>query len=393
VKTNPGILFLDQSGELGGAELCLADLAEFCRGRCAVLLFQNGPFAELLRAKSIPVIVATLPETAGRVGKAAGVFAYFRAIPGMALLIYRVMQSARDFELLYANTAKALVVAAIVAFFLRKQFCFHLHDIVNANHFSAINRRLIVVLANRAQAVVANSQATAEAYKSAGGKNRRVKVIHNGFKPFLFRPGSANSSAGTRCGISEGNSPLVGLFGRIAPWKGQHIFLKALVELPDVRGLIVGGALFTGEDRRYSQELRELAAQLGIADRVQFTGFCSDIVPLLLSVDIVAHCSISPEPFGRVIVEAMLAGRPVIATRAGGVTEIVTDNNTGLLVEPGDAHALAAAIQRLIKDRDFAAEIGRTAIRDAEERFGLDRILRQWEACIEEVIGVRILCA
>jgi glycosyltransferase involved in cell wall biosynthesis len=393
VKTNPGILFLDQSGELGGAELCLADLAEFCRGRCAVLLFQNGPFAELLRAKSIPVIVATLPETAGRVGKAAGVFAYFRAIPGMALLIYRVMQSARDFELLYANTAKALVVAAIVAFFLRKQFCFHLHDIVNANHFSAINRRLIVVLANRAQAVVANSQATAEAYKSAGGKNRRVKVIHNGFKPFLFRPGSANSSAGTRCGISEGNSPLVGLFGRIAPWKGQHIFLKALVELPDVRGLIVGEALFTGEDRRYSQELRELAAQLGIADRVQFTGFCSDIVPLLLSVDIVAHCSISPEPFGRVIVEAMLAGRPVIATRAGGVTEIVTDNNTGLLVEPGDAHALAAAIQRLIKDRDFAAEIGRTAIRDAEERFGLDRILRQWEACIEEVIGVRILCA
>jgi glycosyltransferase involved in cell wall biosynthesis len=393
VKTNPAILFLDQSGELGGAELCLADLAEFCRERCAVLLFQDGPFAELLRAKSIPVIVATLPETAGGVGKAAGAYAYLRAIPGVALLIYRAMRSARDFELLYANTAKALVVAAVVAFLLRKRFFFHLHDIVNADHFSSINRRLIVVLANRAQVVVANSQASAESYKSAGGKNRRVTVIHNGFKPSLFLPGSSNSSARTRCGIPEGNSPIVGLFGRITPWKGQHIFLKALEELPDVRGLIVGEALFTGEDRRYRQELRELAAQLGIADRVHFTGFCSDIVPFLLSVDIVAHCLTSPEPFGRVIVEAMLAGRPVIATRGGGATEIVTDNNTGLLVEPGDPHSLAAAIQRLIEDRDFAAKMGRAAIRDAEERFGLDRILRQWERCIEEVTGTSTLCA
>jgi glycosyltransferase involved in cell wall biosynthesis len=393
VKTNPAILFLDQSGELGGAELCLADLAEFCRERCAVLLFQDGPFAELLRAKSIPVIVATLPETAGEVDKVAGVFAYLRAIPGVALLIYRVMRSARDFELLYANTAKALVVAAVVAFLLRKRFCFHLHDIVNADHFSSINRRLIVVLANRAQMVVANSQATAEAYKSAGGKNRYVRVIHNGFKPLLFRPSSSSTSARTRYEIPEGNFPIVGLFGRITPWKGQHIFLNALVELPDVRGLIVGEALFTGEDRRYSRELRKLAAQLGIADRIHFTGFCSDIVPLLLSVDIVVHCSTSPEPFGRVIVEAMLAGRPVIATRAGGAREIVTDNNTGLLVEPGDAHALAAAIQRLLGDQDFAAEMGRAAIRDAEERFGLDRILRQWETCIEKVIGIRTLCA
>jgi glycosyltransferase involved in cell wall biosynthesis len=183
------------------------------------------------------------------------------------------------------------------------------------------------------------------------------------------------------------------LFGRITPWKGQHVFLKALVELPDVRGLVAGEALFTDEDRRYGHELRELAAELKIADRIHFTGFCSDIVPLLLSADIVVHCSTSPEPFGRVIVEAMLTGRPVIATRAGGAMEIVTDNKTGLLVEPGDSHALAVAIQRLLEDRDLAAELGKAAKQDAEERFGLDRILRQWEACMEEVMEVRTLCA
>lgn len=393
MRANPAILFLDQSGELGGAELCLADLAEFCRGRSTVMLFQEGPFAALLRAKQIPVMIAHLPGLAGRVNKSAGAFACLWAIPSIGLLVYRAMKSAKDFELLYANTAKALVVAAVLAFLLRKKLCFHLHDLVNSQHFSVLNRRLIVALANRADAVVANSQATAEAYKSAGGKNHRLRVIHNGFKPFQIRPRTSTPATGAGYENLEVNFPMVGLFGRIAPWKGQHVFLKALVELPGVHGLIVGAALFTGEDRRYGRELRELASQLGIADRIHFTGFSPDILPLLLLVDVVAHCSTSPEPFGRVIVEAMLAGRPVIATRGGGVLEIVTDNQTGLLVEPGDSHALAEAIQRLLKNRTFAGELGRAAQIEAEERFRLDRILEEWKGCIEEVMGFGALCA
>jgi glycosyltransferase involved in cell wall biosynthesis len=388
VRTNPSILFLDQSGELGGAELCLADLAEFCRDRSVVLLFQDGPFAGLLRAKKVPVIIAMLPEVAVRVNRSAGMFAYLCALPGVGLLIYRAIRLAKDYELLYANTAKALVVAAVLAFLLRKQFCFHLHDIVNSDHFSAMNRRLIVTLANRAHAVVANSAATAEAYKQAGGKSRRVRVIHNGFKPLDCRSDFSTLVFGTRFGNLTGNSAIVGLFGRITPWKGQHVFLKALAELPDVRGLIVGDALFTREDRSYGKELRKLASELKITDRIHFTGFCPDILPLLLSVDIVAHCSTSPEPFGRVIVEAMLAGRPVIATRAGAAMEIVTDNHTGLLVESGDPHALAAAIQRLLENREFAAEIGQAAKKDAEERFHIDRILQEWNACIDEITGI-----
>lgn len=392
-NTHPTILFLDQSGQLGGAELCLADLAEFSRPRSLVLLFQDGPFARLLRARKIPVTIASLAKPAVRVSKSACLLAYLFSIPGMAVLIYRTVRLAKDFELLYANTAKALVVASVVAFLSRKRFCFHLHDILNAEHFSALNRRLIVTLANRAQVVVANSEATAQAYRMAGGKNRRLRVIHNGFKPFQLLPDLSTLKVGTPFGKRTGDFPVVALFGRITPWKGQHIFLHALAKLPQVRGLIVGEALFTGKDRSYGQELRELASQLGIADRVHFRGFCPDILPLLLSVDIVAHCSTAPEPFGRVIVEAMLAGRPVVATRAGGALEIVTDNRTGLLVEPGDPQALALAIQRLLEDRAFAAEIGRTAKEEAEERFPLERILQEWNTCIEEAAGSRSLCA
>src|SRR5690349_13721241 len=115
-----GILFLDQSGELGGAELCLADLAEFSGQRSAVFLFQPGPFVDFLRARKISVHVGRLPGMAAKTGKAAGLSAYLRAIPGMGLLIYRALKVAKNFDLLYANTAKALVVSAVLAFLLRK---------------------------------------------------------------------------------------------------------------------------------------------------------------------------------------------------------------------------------------------------------------------------------
>jgi glycosyltransferase involved in cell wall biosynthesis len=385
VRPFPAILFLDQSGELGGAELCLADIAEFAGERSAVLLFQDGPFAELLRARNIAVHLVTLPKLAARVDKAASLSAYLRATPGIVMLIFRGLRIAKDFDLLYANTAKALIVGAVLAFVLRKKFCFHLHDILSADHFSAINQRLIVSLANWAEAVVVNSLATAEAFQSNGGKNDLVRVIPNGFEISRFRPPFGKRSPGFPGGFVPGDFPLVGLFGRITRWKGQDVLIKALADLPRVHGLIVGEALFTAEDRIFREEISKLATDLGVADRIHFVGFCRDIVPLLFRVDLVVHCSTSPEPFGRVIVEAMLAGRPVVAAKGGGPLEIVKDHETGLLVEPSNSHALARAIHELLENPELAATLGESAKRDAEKRFGLEGVLQQWKQCIRQV--------
>ena len=385
MRTFPRILFLDQSGELGGAELCLADIAELARERSAVLLFQDGAFAELLRARNIAVHLAALPRMAARVDKAASLFAYLRATPGMIKLIFRAVRIAKDFDLLYANTAKALIVAAVLAFLLRKRFCFHLHDILSTDHFSAINRRLIVSLANRTEAVVVNSRATAEAFRSNGGKKDLIRVIPNGFETSRFCPPLGKQSSALPSGVPSGDFPVVGLFGRITRWKGQDVLIKALADLPGVHGLIVGEALFTTEDRIFREEIRHLATDLGVADRIHFVGFCRDIVPLLFRIDLVVHCSTSPEPFGRVIVEAMLAGRPVVAAKAGGALEIVKDRETGLLVEPSDSHALAGAIHELLENPQLAATLGESAKRDAEERFRLEGVFKQWKQCITEV--------
>jgi glycosyltransferase involved in cell wall biosynthesis len=145
----------------------------------------------------------------------------------------------------------------------------------------------------------------------------------------------------------------------------------------------VGDALFTEQDQQYKRGLVVLAEQLGISDRVHFAGFQSEILPYLKAVDVVVHCSTAPEPFGRVIVEAQLAGKPIIATRGGGPSEIIEDRVTGILVEPNDPAALAAAIQELLEKPKLAKELAVNGREAAVRRFGLDSILTAWTAFID----------
>ena len=215
-------------------------------------------------------------------------------------------------------------------------------------------------------------------------------MIPNGFDLSRFRRSLKEESQELPDGVPAGRlAPCVGVFGRITRWKGQDVLLRALAKLPGVHGLIVGEALFTGDDRAFAGELRNLATELGIADRIHFTGFRRDIVPLLLSVDVVVHCSTSPEPFGRVIVEAMLSGRPLVATKAGGALEIVKHSETGLLVEPGNPDALARAINTLVENPPLASALGVSAQRDAQERFALERVLEQWRQSIKGIIALK----
>jgi glycosyltransferase involved in cell wall biosynthesis len=131
----------------------------------------------------------------------------------------------------------------------------------------------------------------------------------------------------------------------LAPWKGQHVALRALAELPEAACVIAGSALF-GEDD-YARSLHKLASDFGLVDRVRFLGHRDDVPSLMRGVDAVVHPSIDPEPFGRTLVEAMLARRPVVAANAGAVPEILDDGKAGWLVPPNDPVALAAALRRI----------------------------------------------
>jgi glycosyltransferase involved in cell wall biosynthesis len=176
------------------------------------------------------------------------------------------------------------------------------------------------------------------------------------------------------------------VFGRLHAWKGQQVAIDALAQLPADSALWIVGAPLFGE-HAFAAELEAQAARLGVASRVRFLGFRDDIPALMRAADLVVHTSTWPEPFGRVVVEGMLAGRPVVATAGGGVGEIVTDGVTGMVVPPSDAAALARAVAALRADPARAAAMAAAGAAHARAAFGVTAMVRGVRAVLDEAAG------
>ncbi len=379
----PRVLFIDQTAQLGGAELCLLDLLSSRRGDDRVVLLQSGPLEFKLRELGCEVSIASLEGGASDIRKESGLLDKLRASKTVYKVARQVARLAVDKDVLYANTPKALVVAAMAGRLAKKPIVYHLHDILSLEHFSHSNLWLLVFLANRfCKQAIANSVATQQAFVAAGGKTP-VRVIYNGFDASPFAAWYANRSQhrqAIRGALGIGEQPTMAVFGRLAPWKGQEVAIDAVSALPDVQLLLVGDALF-GEEA-YKRQLMERAARPDVAGRIHFLGFRQDVGPLMQAVDGVVHCSTAPEPFGRVIVEAMLSRRPIIASRAGGAMEILEDGKTGYLTPPGDAQALAGAIRQVLSSSGNATAMIEAAYTAAVDKFALPKIVEQ----VEEVL-------
>lgn len=372
------ILFLDQSGKPGGAELCLIDIAKPYRDNCLVGLFADGTFKQLLEEQHIPVQV--LASQGIEVRKESGLAKGLGSLGQLVPLINRVTALSRNYDLIYTNTQKALVVGAIASFFSRRPLVYHLHDILSLDHFSSTNRRIAVTLANRAALVIANSQASQSAFIAAGGRKEIVDFVYNGFDLNLYQ----QPQASLKQELGLDGKFVVGHFSRLSPWKGQHILLEALQHCPEnLVAILVGDALFGEQD--YVQQLHTQVTELGLENRVKFLGFRSDIIPLMSACDLVTHTSTVAEPFGRVIVEAMLCGTPVVATKAGGAIELVEDGKTGWLVEPGNVNELAATINICLEQPQLSANIAQQAKLQASQRFDVATINQQIEKLLSNV--------
>ncbi len=368
------ILFLDQSGKPGGAELCLLDIAKPYRDHCLVGLFADGSFRNLLEENQIPVEVLTTDQI--QVRKESSLVQGLSSLAQLAPLIAKVMQIALNYDLIYANTQKALVVGALASFFTHRPLVYHLHDILSLEHFSQTNRRIAVTSANRfASLIIANSEASKAAFVEAGGHPEITEVVYNGFDSKIYHSSESEVSQ-IRQQLGLNGQFVVGHFSRLAPWKGQHILIEALAQCPEeVTVILVGDALFGEQD--YVQRLHDQVKTLAIETRVKFLGFRSDVPLLMAACDLVAHTSTSPEPFGRVIVEAMLSGRRVVAANAGGAIELVEHGVNGFLFTPGNSQELAQVIITCLNDREKTAAIANNARATASQRFDVANINQQ----------------
>ena len=203
----------------------------------------------------------------------------------------------------------------------------------------------------RGERVIAASRFIAELIVARHGTDpARIRVIPRGVDPAVFDPGSVSDDRVARLArawrLPEG-APVVLLPGRLTGWKGQTVLIAALARLQrrDVCCVLVGS---DQGRRRHAAALLRQAQALGVADRLRLAGECDDMPAALMLADVVVHASTEPEAFGRVVIEAQAMGRPVIASDLGGPTETVEHGVTGWRVPPGDAEALAAAIEHAL---------------------------------------------
>ena len=239
---------------------------------------------------------------------------------------------------------------------------------------------------NRADYVVAVSRQVQAALEQGGVRPQQVTTLYSGVD---LTPGSQTvdgESVRARHGIPS-EAFLIGTVANLLPIKGYETMIEALAflssKVPIAHYLVVGGG-----SSAYLGQLRGLSADQGVGDRVHFVGFQDPTWPYLAAMDVYAQPS-HDEAFGIAAVEAMAMGKAVVATRVGGLPEVVEDGTTGFLVPPGDAAALGATILALFHDRARREDMGRRGRVRACEYFGLEKTLAGVEHLYQQVLAGR----
>ena len=331
-------------GEVAGGQIVALQLARAARdaGHDATFISPSeGPFLDRARREGFEALVVP-------VGGALDLAA-----------VLRLRRRLRGVDVVHTHAHFAVnVVARIAGRLAGARVLAHMH-IENAFR-SGPTRHLQVALDNATArlcfAIVAVSDATRSTLVDQGYPAGRVVTVHNGIE--AVEPAQP---------VRLTNGPTVVEVARLAEVKGQHILLAALAKL-DANAVLVGRDLERGG--AYEHELRRDAERLGVADRVVFAGQRDDVPGLLAGSDVLCLPS-SVEGLPLVVLEAMAQGKPVVATAVGGTPELVVDGETGLLVPPGDAGALADALEEILRDPELARRLGEAGRRRVLQSFSL----------------------
>jgi glycosyltransferase involved in cell wall biosynthesis len=226
------------------------------------------------------------------------------------------------------------------------------------------------IIRRYADQLVANSMATARNLLGEGPGE--VDVVPNAVRSSFFTEERTQTEARAELGLTR-DAPLIGVPGTLRPMKGHPFFFDAVAPLLRRRDKLQ--VVVTGEGSSdFTQRLKKQVLNLDIQDRVEFLGWIDDMPAFYRACDLVCIPS-RAEPFGRTVIEAFAVGTPVVASAVGGLKEIVTDEETGLLVVYGSRETLADAISRLLDSRDLCQRMGRSARQTAEEEY-LERVYK-----------------
>jgi glycosyltransferase involved in cell wall biosynthesis len=368
------VLYVNHTGTVSGAERSLLTLVEHLPEHVsATVAAPHGALTEeLARAGihttqirgtdgSLALHPLRTPQAVGEMGLAA-------------TQVARAALRARA-DLVHANTIRAGLVCVAARALGGPPVVVHVRDCLPQRGSAAAVQR---TLGRRAGIVIANSRHTARRFEEAAG--RAAHVVHNPVDLARFDPAAHPARAArARLGVAPGDL-VFAVVAQITPWKGQDVAIRALAAArrhhPRARLLLAGSAKFTSRSARYDNEaylsdLRRLTESLELTGAVRFLGERDDVQDLLAATDVLLAPSWE-EPFGRSIVEAMAMGVPVLATAAGGPSEIVRHGGDGLLLSPRDVGAWEAAAARMAAEPATRASMARSA-RVRARRFGVSQ--------------------
>jgi glycosyltransferase involved in cell wall biosynthesis len=403
------IVYLNPSGQLGGAERSLLDILWSVRAAkpdwsLHLVVSDFGPLVSQSLALGVPTTVVPFPARIARLGDAGAggpaghqqsrwslLREMFLTGPAAWRYVRRLRRTLRELapDVIHSNGFK-MHILAVWARLDRVPIIWHIHDYVSTRPMMA---HLLRRYAKRCALAVANSRSVAADVEEVCGRQLTVKAIYNGIDLENFSPAGPALDLDALSGLppANGETVRVGMLATMARWKGHETFLRAMALIPPevpVRGYIAGAALYQTNGSQHSlAELKQLARTLGVSHRIGFTGFVDQPAAAMRALDIVVHASTQPEPFGLVIVEGMACGRAVIASDGGGAVELITSGADALRNPPGDPNTLAGCITRLATDSELRLKLGQAGRITAEQRFDRARLATELVPIYQNVIA------
>ena len=392
------ILYLDSGSGIGGGQrslLLLLKMLDKQRWTPFVGCLGESPFAAEVAKTDAHVVPLSLPEAHNKTDRVKrftvqDLLNDFRQLRVILQLHQAVKQHL--IALIHANSLSVALLGGVVAKLNRIPILMHKRYATSYGILDKVCEKLL-------HRVILVSEATRWDF----APETKQTLIYNGVDLDAFQASQAEVETLRTELFSHNDKPLhsdeesrspivVGVVTRITPEKGIHFLVRAMAELKknvlndsvDVILLIVGGPYFQ-KDHDYMVLLKQEVADLGVEDSVIFTGFLSDTRVVTTLLDIVLVPSIIPEACPRTIIEAMAVGKPVIATPLGGSKELVTPE-TGILVPPEDAEAIASAIANLTANQEQLSEMGKAARHRAEQLFSSKKNTALTESVYTELL-------
>jgi glycosyltransferase involved in cell wall biosynthesis len=363
------VLFLQSSSEgYGSAKIIQQVLRIYLNeGFTPIILLTNsGPLQDILEKEGLSVYVQNLGILRRKYVSPQGLLNRL----SKNLKAYRFLTELHlkyQFELVYSNTL-AVIVGAYWAKRRQIPHIWHIHEILPGP--GPLVKMLAGLLDQSTPRPIAVSQAVAEHWKPLLKKSK-IEVIHNGLPYADFQVEYSDTKA--KLGLSP-EQVIIGMIGRINPGKGQLFFLELADRLskkfPKTHFILVGDP-FPGYEP-ILEEIRNEIRDKGLESKVNYLGFRDDIPKVMAALDVFVLPSILPDSFPTVILEAMAAAKPVVATRSGGASEMVLEGETGFLIPISSVEKGVEALQKLIQDPDLRQKMGEAGRKRVLKEFGLE---------------------